>query len=392
MKGRLLAFSLIGAGLLLLTATGAYYGYAFMARLGLDELTVVTERPSRLVSGTIVVTETEPRVVVQNAPASPVRLATLSVPSATAPAPQEPPSAPAPRQAAPPPVASTVQSSAGQAAATGALTVAIQAPVLNDQPEGTAASDEPVAAVALAGPPPLMQAELVETDKVTASAPSQEEGVASTPVQTAPSPAVAIAAGGLAEANGSSRPVAGEAEVVALFHTVSELPATERYTFVDPSPDLLPSKPARAKRLYIPALNLVSDVQDLALLTKSDRLEWETPKWVVGHIPVTGRPGVSREGWYFGHLQSPLRREGNVFRQLPQIPLKLKNGEIVQIVLETADRKFLYQVYKTDVVHQSDLAITNSGEQDITLVTCYPTLVYDHRLLVTAALVGVTES
>ena len=56
------------------------------------------------------------------------------------------------------------------------------------------------------------------------------------------------------------------------------------------------------------------------------------------------------------------------------------------------DRKYLYQVYKSDWVHKDDLKITYSREQDITLVTCYPTLVYDHRLLVTAALVGVSES
>ena len=113
---------------------------------------------------------------------------------------------------------------------------------------------------------------------------------------------------------------------------------------------------------------------------------------VIGHVPNTSRPGEYGEGWYFGHLESLIKGEGNVFKRLPEIPTLLQSGETVQILLEAPKGKYLYEVYKTKWVHRDNLEVTDSGENDITLVTCYPTLVYDHRLLVTAALVGVGDS
>ena len=50
---------------------------------------------------------------------------------------------------------------------------------------------------------------------------------------------------------------------------------------------------------------------------------------------------------------------------------------------------YLYEVYKTDVVYQDDLRLYDSDQATLTLVTCVPALTYDHRLLVTARLVGV---
>ena len=69
----------------------------------------------------------------------------------------------------------------------------------------------------------------------------------------------------------------------------------------------------------------------------------------------------------------------------------LRDGEAVDVFLETAGRLFRYQVYRTGWVEQEDLRITDSGQYDITLVTCFPRFHYDKRLLVTAALVDVTE-
>ena len=135
-----------------------------------------------------------------------------------------------------------------------------------------------------------------------------------------------------------------------------------------------------------------SDVQELAILFLGDSLQWETPKGVVGHIPTTANPSGGGQGWYFGHLESPIRGEGNVFQNLPEIPELLAKNETVHIVVETEGRKYLYQVYKTEVVYQDDLQVTDSGNQDITLVTCVPRFYYDNRLLVTAALIGVSES
>ena len=156
---------------------------------------------------------------------------------------------------------------------------------------------------------------------------------------------------------------------------------------VELSGDLLP-----ATRILIPAVRVDSDVSELRVDYGSEEYAWETPQWVVGHIPTTAGPGDQGQGWYFGHLESLIRGEGNVFQTLPQVPQLLSSGESVYVVLEAPDRKYLYEVYRTEVVHQDDLKITDSGKQDITLVTCVPRFVYDHRLLVTAALVGVSES
>ena len=109
----------------------------------------------------------------------------------------------------------------------------------------------------------------------------------------------------------------------------------------------------------------------------------------MGHIPETPNPGEGGNGWFFGHLESPFKGEGSVFRRLPEVPELLRNGDPVYVRLEREDIEFLYQVTATQVVHQSELRLYGSREATITLVSCVPRLVYDHRLLVTAKLVGV---
>ena len=85
----------------------------------------------------------------------------------------------------------------------------------------------------------------------------------------------------------------------------------------------------------------------------------------------------------------PIRGEGNVFRKLPQIPEHLRNGDPVYVALEDGEGEYLYQVTGTRVVHQDDLELYDSDYAAVTLVTCVPKRYYDHRLLVTARLVGV---
>ena len=158
-----------------------------------------------------------------------------------------------------------------------------------------------------------------------------------------------------------------------------------------PASDNLSLNSLPATRITIPSVLVESEVMALGVVPAEDGYAWETPKWVVGHIPTTAIPGQQGQGWYFGHLESPIKGEGNVFRRLPEIPGLLRDGEAVDVFLETAGRLFRYQVYRTGWVEQEDLRITDSGQYDITLVTCFPRFHYDKRLLVTAALVDVTE-
>ena len=157
---------------------------------------------------------------------------------------------------------------------------------------------------------------------------------------------------------------------------------------------MVPGALMPATRIRIPALDLDSRVAELAVVRTDDSASWETPKHVVGHIPTTANAGSGGQGWYFGHLESPIRGEGSVFRRLPEVAALLKEDpdRPVYVFLESGDRRFAYRIYNVEVVSQEELAIADSGTQDITLVTCTPRFVYDQRLLVTAALVGVLES
>ncbi len=148
----------------------------------------------------------------------------------------------------------------------------------------------------------------------------------------------------------------------------------------------------RADHIAIPALAIDVVIEELSIVDLGDSTAYETPKFVVGHIPETPNPGSHGNGWYFGHLESPLGGEGNVFSRLPQVPGLLRDGEDVHIVVSSGERAYLYQVSETDIVHQDDIALYQAGDARITLVTCFPRLKYDQRLLVTAKLVGIRDA
>ncbi|MBM3943259.1 MAG: sortase [SAR202 cluster bacterium] len=143
-----------------------------------------------------------------------------------------------------------------------------------------------------------------------------------------------------------------------------------------------------ATQLSIPILDVQSSVAELKITTLDDRRAYETPRLTVGHIPETANAGEEGSAWFFGHLESPLAGEGSVFYSLPQIPEILKQGKDVYIVTQSNDQQFLYRVTSTKVVPQDQLKLSDEGFAAITLVTCVPKLVYDHRLVVQGELVG----
>ena len=152
-----------------------------------------------------------------------------------------------------------------------------------------------------------------------------------------------------------------------------------------------------AAHVVIPSIGVDSEVANLAILDLGDRREYETPNKVVGRIPEKANPGEIGGTWLFGHLESPIMGEGDVFRRLPEIPDLLRMGDPVYVnVRNEAGDEFLYQITETKVVHQDELAPYVYGEQpkkaEITLVACVPRLVYDHRILVIGELVGVKRA
>ena len=146
-----------------------------------------------------------------------------------------------------------------------------------------------------------------------------------------------------------------------------------------------------AVRMRIPAVDLDSSVAELGLVNIEDQLSYETPDNTVGHIPDTANPGEMARGWYFGHLRSVLQGEGNVFRRLPDIAGLIRNDP-VDVVLVTEDAEYLYRVTGTEQLHGDDLAITDTPNSSIILVTCWPLNVYDRRILVHAELIAVKRA
>lgn len=144
----------------------------------------------------------------------------------------------------------------------------------------------------------------------------------------------------------------------------------------------------RALRMRIPSIDLDASVSELELRDLGDSRAWSTPDKVVGHIPTTARPGELANGWYFGHLDDFLSNEGAIFRRLPEISEMIMN-EPVDIFLATDEAEYLYRVTGTQQLHRDELFLAESDNAQISLVTCWPFRVYDHRIVVSAVLIAV---
>jgi LPXTG-site transpeptidase (sortase) family protein len=144
----------------------------------------------------------------------------------------------------------------------------------------------------------------------------------------------------------------------------------------------------RAERITIPAIGIGAAVEELEIEDLGDASAYLTPAFTVGHIPESPNPGSHGNGWYFGHLESPISGEGSVFSRLPRVPEMLRSGDDVHVIVQSEGREYLYLVSQTKLVHEDDMALYQAADARITLVTCFPRLRYDQRLLVTAQLVG----
>ena len=170
---------------------------------------------------------------------------------------------------------------------------------------------------------------------------------------------------------------------------------------VDPSQALPLGSLPSPTRIIIPFIGVDSRVEGLQIMDLGDSRAYNTPDHVVGHIPQSANPGEGQSGWYFGHLESPIAGEGNVFYNLPRIPELLLKQD-VYIIVENGTGSYLYKITEAFVVHQDDLrmdyaylqglkadyAKLEPGGANIHLVTCVPKWDYDNRLVVSGTLVG----
>ena len=376
---RLVGATLLGLGVLLLVVTGGYYAYGVVARSDLDRFSYSKERPTATGEGYASVLANGDETKVSGG----------SVSSVEAPGPVEARAAD-----------ETARDGSGDEAAqqTDESGVPLQAettPV--DSLGGEAEQADGELAITsneeLSGPVQVAEATDVDTDDGqvdSTAAIANGDGGLSTEVDDADAAASSSQSEVTAFDVNSIDPSYFESQKAALVASAIEASITEAAMYSPPASVDLLEDPLPATHIRIPAVNVDSEVKDLEVRFLADSYAWETPNKVVGHIPTTAYPGEDGQGWYFGHLESFVRGEGNVFRRLPEIPILVEENPIY-IFLEAPDRSYLYQVYHAETVDEDDLRITDSGLGDITLVTCVPRFYYDHRLLVVAALVGVSD-
>ena len=160
------------------------------------------------------------------------------------------------------------------------------------------------------------------------------------------------------------------------------------FTPVDPGQTPPSGTLVAATRLILPSIDVDTTVKELEILEMGDSRAYETPDRVVGHIPETANAGETGSSWFFGHTESPILGEGSVFFNLRKVPDKLRRGEDVFIIAENGQHQFLYRITSSQVVHQDDMKLYDTGQATIHLVSCVPRLVYDHRLIITGELMG----
>lgn len=177
------------------------------------------------------------------------------------------------------------------------------------------------------------------------------------------------------------------------FAPVPPGPAGPRFRWVDWA--TLPTTQGVAPKatwIVIPAIDVDSPVVDVSIVWDGKARVWQRPKNSVGHHDGTASPGELGNVVLSGHINSPVRGEGNVFKHLPELPELLELGQQVEVLVYTEDRTYVYQVVRSDVVApESRDVFEPTREPTVSLITCVPDMVFSHRLVVTAWLVRVAE-
>ncbi|MFH1485788.1 MAG: sortase [Chloroflexota bacterium] len=150
-----------------------------------------------------------------------------------------------------------------------------------------------------------------------------------------------------------------------------------------PTPTPLPLPP---KRIVIPSIGVAAKVVPVGLKWEEGKLVWGTASHAVAHHEGSANPGEPSNIVMSGHISSPLKKEGNVFRRLPEIELG------AEVVLYTDTKLFRYKVVETRVIKPEETEVMEPTPYPVlTLITCVPDWVYTHRLIVIAESVGEEE-
>ena len=130
--------------------------------------------------------------------------------------------------------------------------------------------------------------------------------------------------------------------------------------------------PAQARSIFIPSL-----WNDAAPIVQGDA--WEQLRKGVGQFVGSPNPGQR------GNLVLSAHNDifGELFRDLDQ----LKAGD--EILIQTASQEYIYRVTGTRVVEPTEVSVLEpTAKSTITLISCYPYLVDNQRIVVFGELVS----
>ena len=139
----------------------------------------------------------------------------------------------------------------------------------------------------------------------------------------------------------------------------------------------------------IPIIGLEIGTIELTAEAFGDGQKYAAPAFELGIIPGQPNPGEIGNTWFFGHLESPIRGEGSVFRNLPKVHDLLRQGHLVYVIVDSEDGSFLYQATEFRIMAKEDVTLWGSNGRTATLVASWPRFKYDERVVVTTELVGV---
>lgn len=149
------------------------------------------------------------------------------------------------------------------------------------------------------------------------------------------------------------------------------VPATQR--------DLL-MRPEGATRVVVPAVGIDASVEPVGYTYQNGRLDYDVPLHEAGHYVGSADPGDPGNVVIAGHVAT---RSGiGIFEKLPDV----KAGDIVEVY--RGGQVYRYSVVEIRIVApDATNVMTQTQDATLTLITCFPTQNFQHRLVVIGKLV-----
>ena len=173
--------------------------------------------------------------------------------------------------------------------------------------------------------------------------------------------------------------------------SISPIPFGDKLNFASVDWKALPdSTNELGQRIVIPAIQLDEEVVELDTYTKDGNLNYETPKFAVGHLFDRDNIGSNRDVFLWGHIESPWIHEGKPFKRLSEVADYLKAGQAVDVFVYTSKYVYNYRVVDAYTSTPENVGLgKNSGEPTLKLVSSWPPKGYWDRFVAVTKLIQV---